>query len=139
MSDNGEKIIELDRQRMAAFARMDVARAKALLSDDLIFTHVSPLVDTKESLIRKMESGEIVYSLQEPSDVKAQDYGNVVVLTGSTNQRHREPDQSRWPEIFRFKPGDSQHTHCFVHRMRCARTHALLATVPQSSAAVACR
>ena len=83
MSDNGEKIIELDRQRMAAFARMDIAEAKALLSDDLIFTHVSSLVDTKESLISKMESGEIVYSLQEPSDVKAQDYGNVVVLTGS--------------------------------------------------------
>ena len=83
MSDNGEKIIELDRQRMAAFARMDIAEAKALLSDDLIFTHVSSLVDTKESLISKMEFGEIVYSLQEPSDVKAQDYGNVVVLTGS--------------------------------------------------------
>jgi ketosteroid isomerase-like protein len=83
MADNGAKIIELDRQRMTAFARMDIANAKALLSDDLIFTHVSSLVDTKENLIGKMESGEIVYSLQEPSDVKAQDYGNVVVLTGS--------------------------------------------------------
>jgi ketosteroid isomerase-like protein len=83
MTENGRKIIDLDRQRMTAMAQMDVAKVKAFLSDDLIWTHATARVDTKQSLIKDMESGEVVYSRMEPSDVKAQDFGNVVVVTGT--------------------------------------------------------
>jgi ketosteroid isomerase-like protein len=83
MTENGQKIIDLDRQRMTAMAQMDIAKVKAFFSDDLIWTHATARVDTKQSLIKDMESGEVVYSRMEPSDVKAQDFGNVVVLTGT--------------------------------------------------------
>jgi ketosteroid isomerase-like protein len=82
MSDNEQKIIDLDKKRMHAMAQKDIATLNALLSDDLIYTHSTARLDTKESLIKAMESGATVYTAVEPSDVKAQDLGEAVVLTG---------------------------------------------------------
>ena len=82
MAGNGQKIIDLDRKRMTAMAEKDIATLKAVLSDDLVYTHSSARLDTKASLINGMESGSTVYNSVEPSEVKAQDLGDAVVLTG---------------------------------------------------------
>jgi ketosteroid isomerase-like protein len=82
MAGNAQKIIELDKQRMTAMAQKDVATLNRLLSDDLVYTHSSARLDTKQSLIGNMESGSTVYTAVEPSDVKAQDLGDTVILTG---------------------------------------------------------
>ena len=82
MADNGQKIIDLDKKRMNAMAQKDIATLNALLSDDLVYTHSTARLDTKKSLIGAMESGATVYTAVEPSDVKAQDLGEAVVLTG---------------------------------------------------------
>ena len=82
MADNGQKIIDLDQKRMHAMAQKDIAALNALLSDDLVYTHSSARIDTKQSLLRAMESGATVYTAVEPSDVQAQDLGDAVVLTG---------------------------------------------------------
>jgi hypothetical protein len=55
---------------------------RAVLADDLIYTHSSARLDTKQSLIGAMESGATVYTAVEPSEVKAQDCGDAVILTG---------------------------------------------------------
>jgi ketosteroid isomerase-like protein len=83
MTGNGQTVIDLDQKRMTAMAQKDIATLKTLLSDDLIYTHSSARLDTKQSLIGNMESGSTVYTAVEPSDVKAQDLGDAVVLTGS--------------------------------------------------------
>ena len=83
MAGNGQKIIDLDKQRMDAMAKKDIATLNALISDDLIYTHSSARLDTKKSLIGNMESGGTVYTSVVPSEVKAQDLGDTVVLTGS--------------------------------------------------------
>jgi hypothetical protein len=82
MAGNAQKIIELDRQRMTAMAAKDVAALTDILSDELIYTHSSARVDTKQSLIGAMQSGATVYTSVEPSEVVAQDLGEAVVLTG---------------------------------------------------------
>ncbi len=82
MSGNAEKIIELDRQRMAAMAAKDISKLDRIIADDLIYTHSSARVDTKKTLIGAMELGTTVYTAVEPSDVVAQDLGDAVVLTG---------------------------------------------------------
>jgi ketosteroid isomerase-like protein len=82
MADNGQKIIVLDRKRMTAMAQKDLATLRAVLADDLVYTHSSARLDTKQSLIGAMESGATVYTAVEPSDVKAQDCGDAVILTG---------------------------------------------------------
>jgi len=83
MAGNGQKIIDLDKKRMTAMAEKDIATLNALISDELVYTHSSARLDTKKSLIGNMESGSTVYTSVVPSDVKAQDLGDTVVLTGS--------------------------------------------------------
>lgn len=87
MAGHGQSIIELDKKRMTAMANTDVATLDAVLSDDLIYVHSSARVDTKQSLIGAMQSGKTVYTAVEPADVKAQDFGDVVVLTGTARFR----------------------------------------------------
>jgi ketosteroid isomerase-like protein len=83
MAGNGQKVIELDRQRMNAMAKKDITKLNELIADDLVYTHSSARLDTKQSLIGNMEAGSTVYTSVAPSDVKAQDLGDTVVLTGS--------------------------------------------------------
>jgi len=82
MAGNEQMIIDLDKKRMTAMAQKDVATLKNLLCKGLVYTHSSARQDTKQSLIEGMESGSTVYTSMEPSEVKAQDLGNAVVLTG---------------------------------------------------------
>ncbi len=83
MAGNEQMIIDLDRKRMAAMAQKDIATLNELIADDLVYTHSSARLDTKQSLIGNMESGSTVYTSVVPSDVKAQDLGDTVVLTGN--------------------------------------------------------
>jgi ketosteroid isomerase-like protein len=83
MAGNGQMIIELDKKRMTAMAQMDIATLNELIADDLVYTHSTARLDTKKSLIGNMESGSTVYTSVVPSDVKAQDLGDAVVLTGT--------------------------------------------------------
>jgi ketosteroid isomerase-like protein len=82
MAENGKTIIDLDKKRMQAMAQKDFATLNAVLADDLIYTHSSARLDSKQSLIGNMQSGATVYTSVEPSEVKAQDLGDAVVLTG---------------------------------------------------------
>jgi len=82
MAGNERAIIDLDRKRMRAMAAKDVDTLESVLADDLIYTHSSARLDTKRTLIQAMVSGTTVYTSVEPSDVKAQDLGDTVVLTG---------------------------------------------------------
>ena len=77
MSGNGEKVIALDKERMQAMTEKDVAKLKNLICKDLVYTHSSARLDTKESLIGNMESGATVYTRCTPSDVEALDLGDV--------------------------------------------------------------
>jgi ketosteroid isomerase-like protein len=82
MAGNAQTVIELDKKRMTAMAQKDIAALNELIADDLIYTHSSARIDTKQTLIAAMQSGATVYTAVEPSDVKAQDLGDAVVLTG---------------------------------------------------------
>jgi len=82
MAGNGPAIIELDKKRMTAMAQKDVDTLNQVIADDLIYTHSSARMDTKQSLIGAMQSGSTVYTSVVPSDVVAQDLGDSVVLTG---------------------------------------------------------
>lgn len=82
MPSNAQMIIELDKKRMDATGQKDIATLNELIADDLVYTHSSARQDTKQSLIAAMQSGQTVYTSVVPSEVKAQDCGNAVVLTG---------------------------------------------------------
>lgn len=83
MSGNGDMIIARDKERMQAMADKDVDKLRNMLCKQLVYTHSSARLDTKDSLIGNMESGATVYKAVEPSNVAAIDMGNSVVLTGN--------------------------------------------------------
>ena len=82
MAGHGQMIIDLDRKRMQAMARKDIATIDELIAEDLIYAHSTARLDTKKSLMDNMLSGKTVYTSCEPSKVVAQDFGDTVVLTG---------------------------------------------------------
>ncbi len=82
MAGNGAAVIALDKQRMTAMAEKNLDALNQLIGDDLIYTHSSARMDTKQSLIGAMNSGATVYTSVVPSAVVAQDLGDTVVLTG---------------------------------------------------------
>ena len=113
MAGNGQMVIDLDKRRMTAMAQKDVATLKTLLSDDLIYTHSTARLDTKQSLIGNMEAGSTVYTAVEPSDVKAQDLGDAVVLTGACRisvmaQGHPNSFSVRFTDVYANKGGQWQ-------------------------------
>jgi len=83
MTANGDMIIALDKERMQAMADKDIGKLKNMLCKDLVYTHSSARLDTKESIIAGMESGATVYTSVVPSNVEALDLGDAVVLTGN--------------------------------------------------------
>lgn len=82
MAGNGTTVIALDKARMDAMAAQDYAKLDEIIADDLVYTHSSARLDTKETLIGAMKSGATVYKACTPSDVTAMDLGDTVVLTG---------------------------------------------------------
>jgi Domain of unknown function (DUF4440) len=113
MAGNGQMVIDLDKKRMTAMAQKDIATLNTLLSADLIYTHSSARLDTKQSLIGNMETGSTVYTAVEPSDVKAQDLGDAVVLTGScrisvTAQGRPNSFSVRFTDVYANKGGQWQ-------------------------------
>ncbi len=82
MAGNPSTIIKLDKKRMDAMVSKDIAALNDLIAEDVIYCHSSARLDTKASLIDSVISGSIVYLSLVPSDVKAQDLGDAVVLTG---------------------------------------------------------
>jgi ketosteroid isomerase-like protein len=113
MSDNGQKIIDLDKKRMDAMCQKDISTLNALLADDLIYTHSSARLDTKQSLIGGMASGTTVYTAITPSDVKAQDCGDTVVLTGAARihvMSNGKPNQFgvRFTDVYMHRGGQWQ-------------------------------
>ena len=84
-TENVERVMELDRQLMAALGRMDEFAASALMADGLVWTHVNARVNhNKKSVFEPWHSGDGSYTSIEPYDVTARDYGTFVVLTGSS-------------------------------------------------------
>ena len=80
MTANGDMIIALDKERMQAMADKDIGKLKNMLCKDLVYTHSSARLDTKESIIAGMESGATVYNSVVPSNVEALDLGDDLSL-----------------------------------------------------------
>ena len=82
MAGNADVIIALDQKRMEATVKQNFATLESIITDDLICTHSTARIDTKESLFGNMKSGRTVYTELEAPDVVVQDLGSAVVLTG---------------------------------------------------------
>ena len=77
-----DEIIELEKRRVEAMTKGNVAALEEILADDLIYTHTTASLDTKASFIDSIASGSRNYRSIEQEDVKIRQFGDSVVVTG---------------------------------------------------------
>jgi len=71
-----KKILDLEKQRIAAMVKKDVATLDALLADDMSYTHSGGTTDTKASFIKL---------IKERGRYLGIDYSNTQVITSGAN------------------------------------------------------
>ena len=78
-----QTILDLEQKRLAAMVSGDTATLKDILGDDLIYTHTTAAVDTKQSIIDAIDGGRLNYTSMVSDSVKVRDYGDTAVATGT--------------------------------------------------------
>jgi hypothetical protein len=71
-----KKILDLEKQRIAAMVRKDIATLDSLLADDMSYTHSGGTTDTKASFIKL---------IKERGRYLGVDYSNTQVITSGAN------------------------------------------------------
>lgn len=77
-----QDILALEDKRYAAMTAQDAATLAQLLHDDLVYTHSSAVIDTKDSYVEGIRSGKFRYSKIERSEEKVRVYGDAALVTG---------------------------------------------------------
>lgn len=73
-------ILAREQQRCEALLSGDVEALSGLLSDRLVFAHANATYEDKESLLRKMGSGNIVYKTLKIGEPRVVDLGETALL-----------------------------------------------------------
>jgi ketosteroid isomerase-like protein len=71
-----KKILDLEKQRIAAMVKKDIATLDALLADDMSYTHSGGTTDTKASFIKL---------IKERGRYLGVDYSNTQIITSGAN------------------------------------------------------
>ena len=77
-----QRIIALDQSRYDAMIAGDTATLSRLLGDKLEYTHSTGLVDSKSSLLARMESGDLNYQAIHHEEDHVHVYEGVAIVTG---------------------------------------------------------
>lgn len=82
-------IITVDEAQQAEDARFkaqmggDAAAMKKLFGDDLVYIHSSTVIDTKQSFIESITSGNVKYRSMNRGESKVRTYGGIAIVSGS--------------------------------------------------------
>jgi ketosteroid isomerase-like protein len=80
-----QAVMHFEQERVDAMTKGDLAALDRMLADDFIYTHSNARVETKQQLIDALKSGAFKYEEIKHSDLKAQVYGDTVVLRGKSD------------------------------------------------------
>ena len=76
-------VLGVEQARFAAMTRGDVAALDTLLADDLVYTHTTGRLETKEQFLTSLRTGRIVYERISPHDLQLRRPApDVAVITG---------------------------------------------------------
>ena len=77
-------LLTLEQQRYSAIVNGDVETLDVMLNDDLIFTHASGKIDTKESFIRSLKAGTLTYNKIDTEDIEVRLFDSCGIVTGKS-------------------------------------------------------
>ncbi len=75
-------ILALDQSRYDAMIAGDLTALARLIGDNLEYTHSSGLVDSKSSLLARIESGDLDYQAIHHEEDQVHVYSGVAIVTG---------------------------------------------------------
>ena len=78
-----EKIILLEKQRFAAMVNKDTMFLKSVLAEDLLYSHTSGEVDTRQSLIKSIAEKKLDYQKMELIDIAHRLYEKFAIFNGT--------------------------------------------------------
>lgn len=78
-----EEAMQAEDARFKAQMGGDGAAMKKLFGEDLVYIHSSTVVDTKQSFIESITSGNVKYRSMSRGESKVRTYGGVAIVTGS--------------------------------------------------------
>ena len=87
INDVKEQILALENQRMQAMMDADTEALKLILSDGLTYIHTTAAVDSKQSLMERLEAGSLKYESIATEGVLVRTYGDVVIVTGNATMK----------------------------------------------------
>jgi ketosteroid isomerase-like protein len=77
-----QQVLAAEHARTEALDRSDLAAIDRLLADDLTYVHASGKVDTKQSFLAAIRSGQLHYISWQPEGLRVRDLGDTAILTG---------------------------------------------------------
>jgi ketosteroid isomerase-like protein len=106
-------IEQLEQQRFGALTHDDYDTLGKLLADDLVYTHSTARVDTKQSYIDSLKSGAVKYVDVERTDTRIRVYGSAAVVAGQAIvhvKLNGEPREARirYTNVWVERPGGWQ-------------------------------
>ncbi len=81
-NSTAQEVRELESKRIRYLIGNDLAQLDNMLSDDLVYTHSSGLVETKAQYLDALRSGQVKYQAVDHADVQVRVYADTAVLTG---------------------------------------------------------
>jgi hypothetical protein len=88
-SEEGKKLMVLEKRRFDAMKRGDTTQLSALLGDSLTFIHSSGVIDNKASFLKDIGSGRVTYLFILPEKVTVVVDGNYAWIYGRANVRFK--------------------------------------------------
>jgi Domain of unknown function (DUF4440) len=88
-TEDGKKLISIEKRRFDAMVHKDTALLKVLLADSMTFIHSSGVIDNKNSFLKDIGSGRITYMFIIPEKLTATVDGNYAWIFGRANVRFK--------------------------------------------------
>jgi hypothetical protein len=88
-SEDGKKLIAIEKRRYDAMVHKDTAMLRFLLADSLTFIHSSGVIDNKISFLKDIGSGRITYLFIIPEKLTCTIDGDYAWIFGRANVRFK--------------------------------------------------
>jgi ketosteroid isomerase-like protein len=81
-SDAARQVLAVEQARVEALDHGDIPALERIMADDVRYVHASGHVDTRESYLDGIRSGQLKYIFWKPEGLHVQMLGNTAVLSG---------------------------------------------------------
>jgi hypothetical protein len=108
-----DEALQAEDARFKAQMGGDGAAMKKLFGDDLVYIHSSTVIDTKQSFIESITSGNVKYRSMNRGESKVRTYGGIAIVSGGAKFEVTVKGENRtldllYHAVWAKRPGGAQ-------------------------------